>query len=205
MYDSDKKQKDTAIFLLHGLGSHAITFLPMKLYLNYYGYSNVHCITYPVDSFDTINESVEYVDKEMSLLANKEDEVIIVGQSMGGVVGNNMHTKGWIIKKAIYIGSPLHGANLLNQIEGIIPTCVRNYLYKKPYGILQNKEREQQPPHNYHTISMGWFNTEFDGCVYKNETMLSPSKHTHLQFADHRTIFANPRLWMTVYDLLETE
>lgn len=39
---------------------------------------------------------------------NRSEEIILIGQSMGGVVANNLHTKGWKIKKAIYVGSPLH-------------------------------------------------------------------------------------------------
>ena len=41
---------------------------------------------------------------------------------------------------------------------------------------------------------MGWFYTGFDGCVYIDEAYFSEKHHTYLPFADHRTIFANPRL-----------
>lgn len=190
------------IFLLHGLGSHTLTLQPLKIYLNYVGYDNIHLISYPVDRLE-LNESIDYVDQEMIKYANKKiNNIIIVGQSMGGVVANNLHKKGWNIQKTIYIGSPLHGANLLNQLEQVLPTFIKDYFYKKPYDILKNKEKEIEPPHDYKTISMGWFNSEFDGCVYKNETILNPENHIHLSWADHRTIFANPRLWKLVRDLI---
>ena len=119
-----------------------------------------------------------------------------------GVVANNIHKKGWKVLYAVYIGSPLHGARLLNQLEKIVPTNIRDALYKKPYGILQKCTRASEPDHDYNTISMGWFNTEFDGCVYKDEVVLNEDKHVHLCWADHRTIFANPRLWTLVGNLL---
>jgi hypothetical protein len=196
----DKKKP---IFLLHGLGSHTITFLPMELYLNSIGYENTYKLSYPVDDYDTVDGSVDYVDKEMEKYACKDkDEVILIGQSMGGVVANNIHKKGWKVLYAVYIGSPLHGARLLNQLEKIVPTNIRDALYKKPYGILQKCTRASEPDHDYNTISMGWFNTEFDGCVYKDEVVLNEDKHVHLCWADHRTIFANPRLWTLVGNLL---
>ena len=189
------------IFLLHGLGSHAVTLLPLEMYLNSMGFQNTHRVSYPVDYFDTVEKSVEYVDSELSQFAEKEkDEIVLIGQSMGGVVANNLHKKGWKVRKAVYIGSPLHAAQLLNQLESFLPTKIRDFLYKKPYDILKDKEREEEPPHDYHTVSMGWFNSRFDGCVYVDEAKLDEGKHTHLGWADHRTIFANPRLWKLVYD-----
>ena len=150
----------------------------------------------------SIKDSVEYVDKEIEKITPKNIEIILVGQSMGGVISNNMHTKGWKIKKAVYIGSPLHGAQLLNYLNDILPDFVVKILKKPAHDILMDKEREEEPPHDYHTISMGWFNTEFDGCVYKDEVVLNEDKHVHLCWADHRTIFANPRLWTLVGNLL---
>jgi len=191
----------TPIILLHGLGAHPITLLPLELYLNAMGYKNTHKLFYPVDKM-YFDECLDYVDKEMEKIADKNKPVILIGQSMGGVVANNMHKKGWNVKNAIYIGSPLHGANLLNQLEAILPVSIKNMLYKLPYDFLKTKEREEIPPHPYKTISMGWAFSDFDGCVYKDEAILEDENHLHLQWADHRTIFANPRLWFHVENLL---
>lgn len=193
------------IFLLHGLGATPITLWPLEAYLNIAGgFKNTHRLYYPVDHME-FQESVDYVDKEMLKHASKDQEVILIGQSMGGVVSNSLHKKGWKVKFAVYIGSPLHGANLLNQLEAVLPTKVRNKLYKKPYDYLKDKEKEKEPPHPYHTISMAWFCSNFDGCVYKKEAMLEEEHHTHLAWADHRTIFANPRLWSKVNQLIKTQ
>ena len=194
------------VFLLHGLGGHTSSLIPLSLFLQLMGYYNLYRIPYPVDYYDSIERSVDYVDEEISKIIDKnKEDIIIIGQSMGGVIANNLHKKGWNIKKNIYIGSPLHGANLLNQIESILPSNIIKILNKKPYNILKNKPREEEPPHPYHTISMGWFNSHYDGCVYREESMLNEINHIHLPWADHRTIFANPRLWYLVYKLLQVE
>ena len=196
---------DTPIFLLHGLGGHTSTLVPLELYLNYFGFLHTYNLYYPVDKMD-FEDTLNYVDKEIEKFVSKNQEIILIGQSMGGVVSNQMHTKGWHVKIALYIGSPLHGASLLNQLETILPTKIVNMVNKKPYDFLKNHELvakyANEPPHPYKTISMGWINSEFDGCVYKNETMFNEKNHLHLQWADHRTIFANPRLWFKISELI---
>lgn len=189
------------IVLLHGLGAHPITFKPLEYYLNCKGF-NTHNIYYPVDEHHTIQESCEYVDGQINHL--KQEKIIIIGQSMGGVIANNMYRLGYDIALGIYIGSPLHGAYLLNQLDELLPTFIKDRIHKPPYDILMNKQDENEPDHDYRTISMGWFNSDFDGCVYKNETIMDPSKHTHLSWADHRTIFANPRLWFLICDQIQS-
>lgn len=192
----------TPIFLLHGLGGHAITLSPLKKYLEYYGHKEIYNLSYPIDRM-TLEESVDYVDDLMSKYVDKEKEIILIGQSMGGLISNNIHKKGWNVKYAIYIGSPLHGARLLNQLESILPTFIRDFMYKTPYESLQDKPKDNEPPHDYHCITMGWFGSDFDGCVYKDEGILDGEHHSHLKWADHRTIFMNPRLWVCVGNLLE--
>jgi hypothetical protein len=199
------------LFLLHGLGSHPITLFPLKIYLMYIkGFTNVHNIEYSVDNVD-INDSINDANEKMARLCNKEiNEIIIIGQSMGGVIASKLHTKGWKIKKIITIGSPLHGARILNQLNSALPSWISNFLRRNSYTYLMTKEKEKEPPHDYHTISMSWPFTDFDGCVYKDEAMFTKDeamftkeKHTHLKWADHRTIFTNPRLWITVGNLIK--
>ena len=119
---------------------------------------------------------------------------------MGGLVANNLHHKNWKIKKAIYIGSPLHGAKIINWIEKHIPIW---YMYEnKAHVYLKNKQKENEPNHPYHTISCSWLNNDFDGCVYKDETMLSLKNHSHLNFSDHRLCYLDFRLWLLIKNIL---
>lgn len=187
------------IFLLHGLGARPITLWPLEQYLRVAGgFENTHCLYYPVDRME-FEQSVNYVDSEMSKICSKEhEEVVLIGQSMGGVVANSLHKRGWKVRLAVYIGSPLHGAQVLNQLEAALPTSVWDWLYKKPYDFLKFKSEEREPPHPYHTISMAWPFADFDGCVYRQEATLREEHHTHLPWADHRTVFVNPRLWHRV-------
>lgn len=189
------------IILLHGLGEFTWSLKPLELYLNYKGYKNTHLLSYPVNNVE-FEESLDNVDRQLQEIVKKDDELTLIGQSMGGLVSNNLHTKGWNIRHGIYIGSPLHGAKLLNQIESIIPLKIKNTFFKKSYKYLQTKGEEFEPPHSYNTITMGWGWSDFDGCVYKNEAILDPEKNMHITWADHRTVFVDPRLWIRVEQLL---
>lgn len=189
------------IILLHGLGGNLITLYPLKTYLHYKGYERIDIVSYPSNNMN-LEEAVEYVDYKIAKIVSRNEPIILIGQSMGGLISNNLHRKGWNIKNAVYIGAPLHGARILKQLDSILPTIIRNFLFKKPYEILMMKEKDIEPPHKYHSISMAWPFTNFDGCVYKDEAMISEKNHTHLAWADHRTIFANPRLWYNVYKIL---
>lgn len=207
------------IILLHGLGgplgSHAkYSLYPLKYFLEFHKFDNVHVIPYPSDDL-TIRESIEYVSTEIAKIANADQEIIIVGQSMGGVIGFNMHTAHtkWNIRLSISIGSPLHGARLITQIETALKDnlhehqfdYLRQYIKGQGHIELQNKDQQIEPPHNYKTISLGWFEFPFDGCVYKDEAILDPKHNLHLNWADHRTIFFNPRLWYHVHNMIHEE
>ena len=121
------------VFLIHGLGPTLAThpsLMPLEWYLNKNGYARTHRVEYPVNELD-LNEMLDYVDAEMVKHTDRDnDEVILIGQSMGGVVANNLHQKGWDVKYAIYIGSPLHGARLLNTLDSILPTMIRDYFLR---------------------------------------------------------------------------
>lgn len=198
----------TPVFLLHGLGSHPITMYPLERYLNQQGYENTHSISYDPDRMD-IEGAVLEVDEKMMEKADKDrDEIILIGQSMGGVIANRLHHQGWKVKKAIYIGSPLHGARMVDIVRNWFPWLAR-LIESKAWTPLSQKSKEYQegngeeePPHDYHTISMGWWHTPWDSRVFKDETMFNPEKHTHLYQEDHCLIFMKKRLWKLVHDLI---
>lgn len=190
------------VVLLHGLGAHPWTLWPLQQYLKYQKvYGAFYNLKYEADRYDVLEDLVHHVDEVMLKAGiGKDRSLVLIGQSMGGVVANELHRKGWHIHKALYIGSPLHGARLITQLEGLLKLTG---FFKPPYALLQHKARAIEPPHMYHTISMGWGLSAFDGCVYRPETMLHPDKHTHLSWADHRFVFADPRLWRLVHRLLQ--
>ena len=200
--------KSTPVFLLHGLGGAWWSMWPMKKFLEFAGWTRVHLLSEELDSVATESDMdvlVAAVSASMEQFASKSDDrVILIGQSMGGVVFNRMHKDGWDVARAVYIGSPLHGASILALLESILAGPITNALKRRTYDYLKNKPVELPPPHDYVTVSMSWPLTDFDGCVFRDEATLDKDRHVHLSCADHRSVFFNPRLWRVVRDALES-
>lgn len=192
----------TYIFLIHGLGGTTYSLQPLKTYLTYYGYENVHLIEYKARTL-SLEKSIYQVNKQMDrIIKNKEDkpEIALIGQSLGGLICHQLHLYGWNIAKSITIGSPHHGSSLLYLAKKSI---LSEYLSKPIYKDLL-QQNAIKPPHDYHTISTSiipfW---NFDGQVYIKETMIESNKHTHIPFNNHWTIFIDPRLLWKVSRLLQ--
>ena len=134
---------DINIFLIVGLGSNELSFIVLKKYLKIIGFNNVHCISYRSNELN-YEESMEHVDNELEKYCSKEDEIICIGQSFGGVISNNLHRYGWSLLKGIYIGSPLKGAEILNfasKVKENIPERIYSIcVWEKPlYDYLREK------------------------------------------------------------------
>lgn len=198
--------KDTTmIFMLHGLGSRPCTLLPLEIYLNWCGWRNTHKISYPVDDL-SLEDSTEYVKKIILNIIQPDNQIVVIGQSIGGLVGSKLHEKGIDVSLLIPIVAPLHGAYFLKQLEDNLHDAIMSRVKKPIYEELIKMHQngvQASPPHKYHTISVNWPLTTFDGCVYVDETKFDDENHTHLRWADHRTIFIDPRLWHTINKILE--
>lgn len=193
---------DLHIVLLHGAGGHSWSLSPIKIMLKMKGYRNIHVIDY--DFTTTIDRCIESVHNQLLEKANiKKDSIIVIGQSLGGVVGMNLHKKEWDVKKLIAIVSPLKGASIIDILDNKIPSIYNMIFHRQVYNELRiTKDHIIKPPHDCFTISTSWPFTNFDGCVFKHEAVVEEDKHIHIPCSDHRLIFASPRLMYHLNKLL---
>ena len=68
---------------------------------------------------------------------------------------------------------------------------------------LRIKDKEEEPNHDYHTISTGRLGWSFDFQVFKEETMLHEDNHVHISGSDHWRLFYDRRLSSTIKQLLQ--
>ena len=142
--DINKLTNMSHVVLLHGLGEKPQSLKPLEWYLHYSsGFNYIKTIHYPSntlnlndcidnvagqivewlsDDFDInvtlINQEEEEEEDEESLNADTGDyNLIIIGQSMGGVVGSLLHRTGLNIVDLVTIGSPLRGAWLVKFLK----------------------------------------------------------------------------------------
>lgn len=180
------------IVLIHGLGANPLTLWPLKVYLAFkFPKARILVPSYDTKGIASTQELVERVSQALDV--DKTTPLHVVGQSLGGIAAMNLHTQGWNIVKAVTVGSPLHGASILNKL----PMFDRG-----TYTYLRTKSKQAPPPHAYHTISMGILNSDFDSCVYKHETKLVEQHHSHEPWLEHRFGFLHPRLWKRIAQVI---
>ncbi len=141
---------------------------------------------------------------------------------MGGVIGSLLHTRDINVVDLITIGSPLKGASILTRekdikfnvfgheltfhkawVSKILSVFIKDYTPNHNKLVEMSIQDDVKPPkHPYHCVTMSWPFTDCDGCVFVDEGYFSEEHHTHLRLADHRTVFANVRLWHTVKNLI---
>ena len=196
------------IFLIHGLGGTTTSLKPLESYLKYIGYKNTYMINYPSRTVD-LDTSINFVNTEMRKVfldkqPRKVPEIILIGQSLGGIICHEMHRYGWNITKSITVGSPHGGSSFLKYIKSITPTNIAKYFEKPVFNDLLI-QTPTIPTHKHYTISTSFAPfIPFDGQVWVNETKDYASEHTHIHFNNHWTIFIDPRLFMTISRILET-
>ena len=183
---------------IHGLGGFANSFLPLEKYLNHYGISPTFKISYPSKKFK-LDELVLLIDEQIGKIANKTDKIVLITQSLGGLL--SLKLTNWNIIQNILIVAPLNGACIAQKVKNILP----NYMFKKVLPPVVEEliaTKSEIPKYKYNTISAAWIGTNFDGRVFKNETILENKHHIHIPYSDHILIFLDPRLFKIVYNLL---
>ena len=180
----------------------------LEWYLNWYGYTNVWRPLYNADVPPVVSSTEVDSLLRIHLQDKVNQSVVFIGNSMGGLVGMEMHKFGWNIQLLITINSPLHGATLLHQIDELLPSKLveicggnsRTYTYLRNVGA-----RSVVPPHPYKTISTNLPFLPFDGMVYEREAMLDPSHHTAIPWGMHHTVVLDPRIYWSLLSILQSE
>lgn len=189
------------IVLLHGAGGNRLTMLALYTYLR--TWTGLERIVRPYYSSNVsdIDAAVDDVDSQIALHASRmDDDVIIVGQSLGGVIGYRIATSTrFRVRLLITIGSPLHGAALVGMLRERMTEYAYTTLVHRPvYAELERQRRVEPPRVPYHCFTTGWGWSSFDGCVFVDEARFDDEHHTHLSWGDHRFIIADPRLVTSV-------
>jgi hypothetical protein len=197
------------VFLIKGPRDKNIYLNPLKAYLNIIGYKEVYIISYQIQPNylqtdyiqpDYLQMYVEYVSNQMiNITVTQNQEVILIGISIGGIISHHLHQYGWKIHKSITIVSPHNGNSFFKFIKYILPTNILEYIYHPIYNHILKKT----PPHEYHTIGTSILPyIPFDGHIWNSETNISLYNHVNISFNNNWTIFLDPRIFFTISNLL---
>lgn len=187
------------VVLLHGLHGSPTHVWTIKLAVQRkFPDAKIHVPHYLTTHISSTDELVQRVSKVLLTHVDKRTPIHVIGQSLGGVAAMNLYKDGWNVVKAITVGSPLHGASVLNTLHKVLPIVFN----RGTYVYLRTKPCQDEPPHEYKTISMGILNSNFDSCVHRHEATLKEEHHTHETWLDHRFGFLHPRLLRTIVSKL---
>ena len=193
-----------SIVLLYGLGQTWLALNRVETFLSEYNI-DVHKIDYPSRT-ERLQECVEIVVDELRNSETLNDNIIVIGQSAGGLIGSRLHLYDLGNKEIvnlITIGSPLQGARRIIEIRSWIPSKIEQFLWNikmlKPiyYDLIELSSGIQDviiPTHDYHCIMMSWPFSDSDRAVYKDEAIfqdidIEEERTTHFDWTDHDTVF----------------
>lgn len=174
----------------------------LQAYLIYNGYRDTFLVRYRTDL--SFNNAVKDISKQLETIINKyHDTIYVIGIFFGGLIANNLHRSGWNIRKAIYIGCPMQGNTTYQTIQD--SNMLVRYTDSDPHEWLVSRNPEEIPPHEYHTISMGLLNTEFDGLLRKIDTVIDNENHSHVYWSSRWTPFLTYSLFNIIYNEMKHE
>lgn len=197
-----KYDSNTPIVLIHGLGGHPITMIPIKKTLELKGYTNVININY--NTSGTLKECINDAQKSIEQNVSKDEEIIVIGQSLGGVIGLKLNEYDWKIKYLVTVVSPLKGSQIIDLVDNYIPTI--GGIFETPVweDLRQLKNNPpKKPDHPVTTISTSIIGTDYDSRVHVEDTKLDDNDdHHHISWSEHCTVFIDTRLLWKLYTLV---
>jgi pimeloyl-ACP methyl ester carboxylesterase len=198
---------DTPIVILHGLGNRSWTLTGLEWFLNWKGYPSVYRPQYNADTLP--ERSVVQVTRLLVDVyrIDKTQPIVVIGNSMGGVVAASLCKLGWTIRLMIAVNSPLNGATLLRELDAMLPTWVMQRFggNTATYEYLKQRIASEIPPHPYKTIGMTLPFLDMDGLVYSKDSMIEPEHHRAIGWGSHHTVIFDPRVYLEILRLLQTE
>jgi len=192
----------TPIILLHGADGRSWSLRPIKKTLEE-KYNCVHIVDY--DHKGTLDQCLEDADKQIQNIVPKNRKIVIIGQSLGGVIGSKLHTSGWDICLLIAIASPLRGARFINTLNSKLSPIYTRFIRRVVYDDLgENVHKEfVKPPHPVYTISTSLpIIGNFDMCVFVDETIVDENTHYHIPNSHHALVFFSDRLKKILKEIL---
>jgi len=189
------------VVVLHGLGERVWT---MSLFLTFLQTCEFNVIAphWPANSC-TLDECLDAIDASLQRQLKKRTPIIVIGNSMGGVMAMHLHQRGWKIKKAIAVAAPLNGATLFRWLESTTPSSLFDVFYQPGHDYLRRTKKLAIPPHPFRTLSFG---PGFDGQVTDADAILNEQNHTRFVLGTHFSLVCDPRVWFWIKrEITETQ
>lgn len=139
------------------------------------------------------------LEKDLAGQLNKSEPLIVIGNSMGGVLAYHLPQFGWNVQKAFYVAAPLTGSAAIRWTTREVSRFMAESLVgAEPYVYLSEFHKIPPPQHEYWTITPRLFTSDFDTHVWTEDSVLDPSRDLPIYFSSHFGLIADSRLWREI-------
>jgi pimeloyl-ACP methyl ester carboxylesterase len=178
------------VFILHGLGERTWTLSLFVWYLKLNNWPRVYTPHWPANTC-LLEDCLDALDREMQTYANKSEPIMVIGNSMGGVMAYHLHTRDWNILVSVSVASPIKGSKLYKDLKSNLPSVIFNYFHQPGHLYLERTEQPPAPPHPWFTLGL-YFGREFDLHVFLSDM---PSVNRTKMWGTHFSLIYDPFVW----------
>lgn len=193
------------ILLLHGLGERTFTFYLFLEYLRQLDITNVVTPHWPANTCQMPDECVAQLESSTAGLLNKSEPMIVIGNSMGGVLAYHLPNYGWNVQKAFYVAAPLNGTYIVKQLReweraGSINTGYARALVGKGAVDYLSSGHDLQPPnHSYWTITPRLpYLSYTDSHILVEEGIIEDTRNVPITWSSHFALAIDGRAWSEI-------
>ncbi len=205
-----KPNVDRAILLIHGSGASEIQFMISRKIIDnimkkegklYRVYSCDLSKTYIHDKTLGIGDYSNAASKYLVNICRRDNlkEIVVIGHSMGGLVAADLAIKHYQVKKVVTIGTPWHGAPLLNKVGCLLPT--KRHKQMTPGSDFLKKLRDDVLESKCPLLCLG---AEYDFQVPKTYAHMHGANAVNMSTPySHVTIILAPSTWEAIFCCLD--
>jgi pimeloyl-ACP methyl ester carboxylesterase len=183
-------EKLPPVFILHGLGERTWTLSAFVWFLNAKGWDRVYTPHWPANTC-LLEDCLDALDKEMQSYANKSEPILVIGNSMGGVMAYHLHTRDWNILASYSVAAPIKGSKLYSLLKANLPSWIFQYFNQAGHAYLERTEQPPPPPHPWFTVGFH-LGVGFDGHVFLSD--MPNTSHVSV-LGSHFSLIHDPIVW----------
>jgi hypothetical protein len=150
------------------------------------------------------------LEASLAGMLNKSEPMVVIGNSMGGVLAYHLPQYGWNVQQAFYVASPLNGSSMLRWMANaekpesergsFWPRVAKEMVYAGPYEYLIKGHELAAPSHPYWTVTprLDLAGIQSDGYVTVSDATLENDRDVALHHSGHFALAMDPRAWIAI-------
>ena len=199
------------IFLIHGLMANAtLNFFLLSRRLKNKGFKDIHALSYSSFTMDLETATKSCHKQILNVLHedNSTEPIVLLGNSIGGVIAYNLLNTDLNVRLLIMIASPIKGCRFLDGMWDSVKSTIRHLTPVPILRDLCNKEDRSiiEPSVPYYTITSSLPSDEhYDGAIHRDDAVIDEGRNFHISKCSHTFLAIDRRCAEAVLGMLQVE